>query len=538
VVQGNLGDTAIEIEAQKTPFAPVAATLQKLELLKSGYDQARDSDIIRRGYVTWGELEMPSTTLDLPSFMKWEEVNSLVGSIRTRSLVARPTHTDQCRETLDYCQEHDLKICPRGAGRSYGDQALHDGQLLLDVSGMNRILDFDEEKKQITVEAGTRLIDIYEQVHYRLLTLPSSPTESHSSVSGAICANVNGKDGWKHGSFFKQIVRLSLLTADGEILEIDPSHELFNAVVSGIGLLGIVLNATLQLKSIPSPYLGVEVFPAAAVDALLATLEKVEQSHDLVVVWVDAYAKGSRTGRSVIHAGKWIPHGATEDERRQFLAEGYKRLGKHRRLGLALHEAFGPLLSLMLYAQRPMVNVFNRLYYRLNTLMSRIGRSSKTELFLMFSFEASFTVPPAHLVCGSRGYTVQLMFPKSCAREAIIELLEICQSSPSPPVTTILRGHKADEGLLSFAEDGYSLNFEFHPKKHNEVESRKAVDRIIDATAKYGGRIHLTKDQVLTPEQFRRIYPRYQELLEIKKRLDPEGLFSSDLAQRVGLTRS
>ena len=90
--------------------------------------------------------------------------------------------------------------------------------------------------------------------------------------------------------------------------------------------------------------------------------------------------------------------------------------------------------------------------------------------------------------------------------------------------------------MLSFAEDGYSLNFEFHPKKYNEVESREAIDRIIDATAKYSGRIHLTKDQVMTPEQFPRIYPRYQELLEFKKRLDPEGLFTSDLARRVGLT--
>jgi decaprenylphospho-beta-D-ribofuranose 2-oxidase len=114
----------------------------------------------------------------------------------------------------------------------------------------------------------------------------------------------------------------------------------------------------------------------------------------------------------------------------------------------------------------------------------------------------------------------------------------ICQSSPSPPVTTILRAHQADDGLLSFSDDGYSLNFEFHPKKHNEVESRQAVDRIIEATAKRGGKIHLAKDQVMTPAQFASVYPRYRDLLEIKRRLDPEGLFTSDLARRVGLTPS
>jgi decaprenylphospho-beta-D-ribofuranose 2-oxidase len=130
---------------------------------------------------------------------------------------------------------------------------------------------------------------------------------------------------------------------------------------------------------------------------------------------------------------------------------------------------------------------------------------------------------------------VQLTFPRADARAAIVELLEICQDSPCPPVTTILRAHKADDGLLSFSEDGYSLNFEFHPKKHTEAASRQAVDRLIEATIKRGGKIHLAKDQVLTPEQFSRVYPRYRELLEVKQKLDPEGLFTSDLARRVGI---
>jgi decaprenylphospho-beta-D-ribofuranose 2-oxidase len=147
-------------------------------------------------------------------------------------------------------------------------------------------------------------------------------------------------------------------------------------------------------------------------------------------------------------------------------------------------------------------------------------------------------VPPAHLVCGPRGYTVQLSFPRSSARESIIELMRICRSSPCPPVTTILRAHKADDCLISFSEDGYSLNFEFHPKKRQEAASREAVDRLVAATVRRGGKIHLAKDQVLRPEQFYRIYPRYRDLLEIKRRLDPDGLFTSDLARRVGIDPS
>lgn len=479
---------------------------------------------------------MPDSDRNLPPFLGWRTVDSLVGSMRTRSLVARPETREQCREILAYCRTHALTLCPRGAGRSYGDEALNHNQVLLDMTAMNRILSFDEDKRQITVEAGTRIIDIYRLVHHRLLTLPASPTESHSTVAGAIAANVNGKDAWRQGSFAHQVRRLSLLSADGQILEIDRAHELFPAVVSGIGLLGVILDATLQLKSVPSPFLRIDRFTAADVDALLERMDRVEQSHDLAVVWVDAYAAGPRIGRSVVHAARWIERQEDEAERATLLQAGYSRLEKHRRLGLALHEAFGPLLSLMLYAQRPMLRLFNGLYYAMNRLAERAGRSSADELFVRFSFEASFTVPPAHLVCGPRGYTVQLTFPRRTAREAIVELLEICQSSPCPPVTTILRAHQADPGLLSFSEDGYSLNFEFHPKRHNASQSRAAVDRLIEATARRGGKIHLAKDQVLTPGQFRLVYPRYQELLEVKGRLDPEGLFASDLSRRVGIT--
>jgi decaprenylphospho-beta-D-ribofuranose 2-oxidase len=467
--------------------------------------------------------------------MEWKELTSLVGSIRTRSLVSLPTTVAQCRETLDFCRKHQMTICARGAGRGYGDLALNDGQALLDMSAMNRILAFDEEAAQITVEAGTRLIDIYQAVHHRLLMLPSSPTESHSSVAGAICANVNGKDAWHHGSFAHQVVRLSLMLANGEILIVDRQHDLFNAVVGGIGLLGIIIDATLQLHPVPSPFVEIDRIPAANVDTLLKTLAQVEQSHDALVVWLDAYARGRRTGRSVIHAARWIERQDTPSHRREVLNAGYQRLEHHRRFGLALHEKFGPILSLMLHAQRPMLNSFNQLYYAMCRLMWQSGRSSNSELFLRFGFEASFTVPPAHLVCGPHGYTVQLTFPRSGAREAIVELMGICQSSPCPPVTTILRAHKPDDCLISFSEDGYSLNFEFHPKKRHGAASREAVDRLIDATVRRGGKIHLAKDQVLRPDQFYRVYPRYRELLAIKRRLDPDGVFTSDLARRVGI---
>ena len=298
-------------------------------------------------------------------------------------------------------------------------------------------------------------------------------------------------------------------------------------------MLGVVLDATLQLRSVPSPYVRTTRMPVAGVDELLAKMKDVEQTADAAVVWVDVYAKGDQLGRSVIHATNWIESDLDADQRKQAVADGIERLGKHRSFGLALHAVFGPFLSLMLQAQRPMLRFFNWLYFTKSKWASRKGPDQCEELFLRFNFEASFTVPPAHLVCGPRGYTIQLTFPREGAAEAMRELIGICQTSPCPPVTTILRAHKADDAYVSFSEDGYSLNFEIHPKKRHEKTAREVADRLIDAVAKRGGKIHLAKDQVLTPAQYRKLYPGYAKLNALKARLDPEGLFLSDLTRRV-----
>jgi decaprenylphospho-beta-D-ribofuranose 2-oxidase len=62
---------------------------------------------------------------------------------------------------------------------------------------------------------------------------------------------------------------------------------------------------------------------------------------------------------------------------------------------------------------------------------------------------------------------------------------------------------------------------------------RKLVSEMIDCGIRYGSKIHLPKDSVLTREQFKTIYPRYQEFMAIKRRLDPDELFQSDMYRRL-----
>jgi decaprenylphospho-beta-D-ribofuranose 2-oxidase len=56
-----------------------------------------------------------------------------------------------------------------------------------------------------------------------------------------------------------------------------------------------------------------------------------------------------------------------------------------------------------------------------------------------------------------------------------------------------------------------------------------------DIVLALGGRVYLAKDARLSPDRFRRMYPRLDDWLRIKRSVDPHGRFRSDLSRRLGL---
>lgn len=463
----------------------------------------------------------------------------LVGAAQTECIVAYPRDAQQCRDVIRFCRRHGLTICPRGSGRSYGDAILNDRQVLVDLRQMNRILRFDAASGQVCVEAGTRLIDILRHYHHLGFTVPASPTDSSISVGGAMAANVNGKESWRVGNFGDQVVSFKLLTASAEerIVDREREPELFFSVIGGMGLLGIVLEVTLQLRTVPSPFLSVQIDTAADLEGLIERLDVARQTSDFVVVWLDAYARGPRLGRAVIHMTNWLASDAASTELERTVAEGIKRLATQKRRALAFFSAMRPLINLGLQWQRFPVRLFNACYFHMHRLRRRARSqrsvSSKPELFLGHNFDKSYIVPPPDVLCGPLGYTVQMTIPAVGGFAAMREILEICQCMPCPPVTTILRLHRKDEFLLSFSEDGYSLNMEFHPKRRHASAMRRLVHELIDCGIRHGTRVHLPKDSVLSREQFEKVFPGHLQFAAVKRRVDPDELFQSDMYRRL-----
>jgi decaprenylphospho-beta-D-ribofuranose 2-oxidase len=84
---------------------------------------------------------------------------------------------------------------------------------------------------------------------------------------------------------------------------------------------------------------------------------------------------------------------------------------------------------------------------------------------------------------------------------------------------------------LSFPMPGWTLTVDLPI----EAGLDKLCDALDEEVVGVGGRVYLAKDSRLTAERFRQMYPRLDDFLAVRRRVDPEGIFNSDLARRLEL---
>ena len=126
------------------------------------------------------------------------------------------------------------------------------------------------------------------------------------------------------------------------------------------------------------------------------------------------------------------------------------------------------------------------------------------------------------------------MVPYAAGAETVRGLMETMMSSGQLPFLNILkRMGDANDAHLSFPMKGLTFAIDF-PVRDGLVELTRELDaRVADA----GGCIYFGKDSYLEAAMLRRMYPRVAEFEAVKKKWDPQGIFSSDLGRRLELSR-
>ncbi|GJQ31985.1 MAG: FAD-linked oxidase [Ignavibacteriaceae bacterium] len=407
-------------------------------------------------------------------------------------------------------------LIARGLGRCYGDSSL--GEKVISTLPYKRFLTFDPETGALTCEAGVSFAEILEVFVPKGWFLPVTPGTKFITVGGAIASDVHGKNHHKEGSFGNHVSRMKILLASGEVVVCTPEthSDLFFATIGGMGLTGIILEAGFRLKKIETSFISQKIKPAENLEQVMAFFEQ-SKNFTYSVAWIDCLARGASLGKSILYLGE---HAAQEE-----IADtpfGDKPLFYHGKglLGVPFDFPSGSLNSLT-------VRMFNGMYYSMNKM------KSDGPVHLDPFFYPLDAIGNWNRIYGKKGFLqYQFVLPLEKSHTGMTEVLQAIAKEGRGSFLAVLKLFGKQDSLISFPIEGYTLALDF-PIMPGLMKFLNKLDEIV---LKYEGRFYFTKDSRLKPENFRPGYPRLDEFLAIKRKYDPENIFSSTQSKRLGLT--
>jgi len=471
---------------------------------------------------------MSVSELSAPPTLPRASERSLSGWGRTswsRCAVLRPRGTAEIVGALAACARAGRHAIARGAGRSYGDAAQSDGGDVLDMSSLNRVVSIDRQRMLVTAEAGATVAQLMARLSAHGLTLPVLPGTRHVTLAGAIASDIHGKNHHRDGGFARHVAALTLCTPGGEVLELTPEGEpeLFYATLGGMGLTGVVTEATVRAEPLSSPWVAGDL---DRTDGLLETLELLsgEERHRYSVAWLDLLARGAKMGRAIVSRADPLGEGAATPpvRGRRGLARSYP--GTLSRGPLAdVPRAFpGALL-------RPSsVRAFNALHWH-----TAPRRERERPLALAPYFFPLDVLGDWNRLYGSSGL-VQYQFVIPAGQERALERCFALIAERRVPVylAVFKRFGPAFGGPLSFPLEGWTLAIDVPAAAPGLGAALRELDEIVAGS---GGRVYLSKDSRMRRDALEAMYPQLDRFREQQAKIDPNGVLRSDLALRVGL---
>ena len=433
------------------------------------------------------------------------------------SEVVQPSSVEQLQQLIHAAPPKSL--IARGLGRSYGDAAqLKDG-MVIELSVFDQIK-LDPISGTITAGAGVSLDQILRVIVPEGFFLPVTPGTRNVTVGGAIAADVHGKNHHVDGSFGNHVQRLLLVDGKGMFRDLTPNGrgdlddaELFWATVGGMGLTGVIVEATFSLIPITSSLISVDTTRYRDLESLMKAMVEADTKYRYSVAWVDSL---DPNGRGVLTCGDHTPVGDLPK------AQQVDPL-RYDPKALASAPPFlpGGLLN------RLTVRAFNEAWYR-KAPKQRSGELQEIAPF----FHPLDGVKDWNRIYGPEGFLQYQFAVPNEAAHMVRRTLEALRRVGAPSFLTVLKrfGH-SNPAPLSFPIPGWTLAADVPAAVPGLLQ---VLDQLDEEVAAVGGRLYLAKDSRQSAKMFSRGYPDFRNLDKFSNSGESRWLnFSSDLRARL-----
>jgi len=419
----------------------------------------------------------------------------------THHRILRPAWMDEITGAV---LRENAPLLAYGLGRSYGDSCLNDGGTLMDIRGLDRILNLDAEQGSILCEAGVSLGEILLTTVPRGWFLPVTPGTKIVTLAGAIANDVHGKNHHVEGTIGCHVEQFELVRSTGEqvICSREENPELFAATIGGMGLTGIILWAELRLKKIASAQIEMDTVAFASFeDFIRLSSDEEGAKYEYTVGWVDCLS--GRKTRGIFMRGNHAKDG-----------------------GLRTHpEKIKLSVPFMLPAftlNPATIWAFNNLYYAKGK-----AKAGHSQVHYDPFFYPLDKVDDWNRIYGKGGFTqYQCVVPESEVA-AFQEILERIARGGQGSFLGVIKkfGSVRSPGMMSFPRPGLTLALDFPFRGAKTLKLFAELDEVVRAAK---GALYPAKDPRMSPQMFRLSYPR---LAEFRKYVDPT--LSSSFWRRV-----
>ncbi len=445
-------------------------------------------------------------------------------SLNAPSYVIQPKSAEEIYSAFQTAKKMGVTVTARGAGRSYNDAALNGGGIMLDMSAMNQILEWQPATGVVRCEPGVTLQQLWQKVLPDSWWPPVVSGTMFTTLGGCLAANIHGKNNFKMGPIGDHVIEFTAVLPTGAEVTCSSKKngDLFYAMISGMGMLGIFTSITLQMKKIYSGLLEVHAWPTRNLKEHLALIEDNAPSYDYIVGWLDTIT----IGHGQIHATNYLHEGDDPNPQETIKLENQNLPGR----------LFGVMpKSLLHYFMTPFVNDLG--WWGVNTAkyIASLRKHTFRQPHAAFHFLLDY-VPNWERSVGRGGLIqYQSFLPKETALQAWTEVLALTKKQGLPSYLGVTKRHRPDNFLLTHAMDGFSLAMDFKVTDARRTKLRAMLlecDKIVLA---HGGRFYFAKNSETTAETALAFYGQetVDKFKKLKKRCDPNGLLESDLYRRI-----
>ena len=196
------------------------------------------------------------------------------------------TTTEDIAAIVKLCYENNIPVIPRGAGTGLtGASVAIKGGVMINMTKMNKILEYDYENFVARVEPGVLLIELAEDAQRQGLLYPPDPGEKYATLGGNVATNAGGMRAVKYGSTRDYVRAITVVLPTGEIVKLGATvsktstgYSLLNLMIGSEGTLGIITELTLKLIPAPKETISL-IIPYEKLEECIATVPKFFMNH-------------------------------------------------------------------------------------------------------------------------------------------------------------------------------------------------------------------------------------------------------------------